>query len=75
MLRLDRLGGGGGGRGVIDRVVYFELVYSHLYKKSMYTLCTFSEQPLHAEASTILDLSLSHTYERVFSDINMINMF
>ena len=31
---------------------------SHLYKKSMHTLCTISEQPLLAEASTILDQSL-----------------
>ena len=35
---------------------------SHLYEKSMHTLCTISEQPLLAEASTILDRSLSHTY-------------
>ena len=35
---------------------------SHLYEKSMHTLCTISEQPLLAEASTILDQSLSHTY-------------
>ena len=34
---------------------------SHLYEKSMHTLCTISEQPLLAEASTILDRSLSHT--------------
>ena len=27
---------------------------SHLYEKSMHTLCTISEQPLLAEASTIL---------------------
>ena len=31
---------------------------SHLYEKSMHTLCTISEQPLLAEASTILDGSL-----------------
>ena len=35
---------------------------SHLYKKSMHTLCTISEQPLLAEASTIIDRSLSHTF-------------
>ena len=35
---------------------------SHLYKKSMHTLCTISEQPLLAEASTILDQHLTHTY-------------
>ena len=40
---------------------------SHLYEKSMHTLCTISEQPLLAEASTILDQSLSHTI-RTFSD-------
>ena len=34
---------------------------SHLYEKSMHTLCTITEQPLLAEASTILDRSLSHT--------------
>ena len=34
---------------------------SQLYEKSMHTLCTISEQPLLAEASTILDQSLSHT--------------
>ena len=33
---------------------------SHLYEKSMHTLCTINEQPLLAEASTILDRSLSH---------------
>ena len=37
---------------------------SHLYEKSMHTLCTISEQPLLAKASTILDQSLSHTYIR-----------
>ena len=31
---------------------------SHLYEKSMHTICTISEQPLLAEASTILDRSL-----------------
>ena len=41
---------------------------SHLYEKSMHTLCTISEQPLLAEASTILDQSLSHTY--AYSAIN-----
>ena len=30
---------------------------SHLYEKSMHTLCTISEQPLLAESSTILDRS------------------
>ena len=35
---------------------------SHLYEKSMHTLCTISEQPLLVEASTILDGSVSHTY-------------
>ena len=35
---------------------------SHLYEKSMHTLCTINEQPLLAEASTIPDRSLSHTY-------------
>ena len=35
---------------------------SHLYEKSMHTLCTISEHQLLAEASTILDRSLSHTY-------------
>ena len=39
---------------------------SHLYEKSMHTLCTISEQLLLAEASTILDRNLSHL--RTFSD-------
>ena len=34
---------------------------SHLYEKSMHTLCTISEQPLLAKASIILNRSLSHT--------------
>ena len=38
---------------------------SHLYEKLMHTLCTINEQPLPAEASTILDQSLSHTYGHV----------
>ena len=29
---------------------------SHLYEKSMHTLCTISEQPFLAEAATILDV-------------------
>ena len=34
---------------------------SHLYEKSMYTLCTINEQPLQVETSTIINRSLSHT--------------
>ena len=40
---------------------------SHLYKKSMHTLCTISEQPLLAEASTNPRLK-SITHLRTFSD-------
>ena len=32
-----------------------------MYEKSLHTLCKISVQPLLAEASTILDRSLSHT--------------
>ena len=41
---------------------------SHLYEKSMHTLCTISEQPLLAKVSTILNRSLAHTIRRTFSD-------
>ena len=32
---------------------------SQLYEKSLHTQCTINEQPLQAEASTILDRSLA----------------
>ena len=41
---------------------YKDTQASHLYEKSMHTQCTINEQPLLAEASTILDRCLSHTY-------------
>ena len=47
---------------------------SYLYEISMHTLCTISEQPLLAEASTILDRSLSHTYETIY-DVDPILTF
>ena len=40
---------------------------SHLHEKSMHTQCAISEQPLHAEASTILDQS-PITHLCTFSD-------
>ena len=40
---------------------------SHLYEKSMHTLCTIIEQPLPAEASTY-PRSKSITHLRTFSD-------
>ena len=40
---------------------------SHLYEKSMHTLCTISEQPLLAEALTYPRLK-SITHIRTFSD-------
>ena len=43
---------------------------SHLYEESMHTLCTISEQTLLAEASTILDRSLSsHTFRHLTTSI------
>ena len=35
---------------------------SHLYEKSIHTLCAINEQLLQAEASTILDRSLSYIH-------------
>ena len=41
---------------------YKDTQASYLYEKLIHTLCTNNEQPLLAEASAILDRSLSHTY-------------
>ena len=44
-----------------ERARYKGTQASHLYEKSMHTLCIISEQLLLAEASTILDRSLSQS--------------
>ena len=43
---------------------YKDTQASHLYEKSMHTLCTISEQPLLAEASMIMAAKHDKSYDK-----------